>query len=112
MNGKLYCDYLEAKTKSLDGNIGEWLYKTGSFTSFNPVAISKKKSGDTLRRLADDGGIPDRLRTDLALELTGKNIDFQAQASQLNLNVTHSEAERSNQNHAAECEIGELNKRY
>ena len=72
LNGKFYCDYLEAKTKSLDGNIGAWLYTTGSFTAVYPVA-SRKESGDTLRRFVDDVGIPDRLRTDLVLYLMGNN---------------------------------------
>ena len=63
-------------------------------------------------RFADDVGIPDCLRTDLAPELTGKNTEFQAQAKRLGIDVTHSETERSNQNHAAEREIGELKKQF
>ena len=44
----------------------------------------------------------------------GKNTEFQAQAQtrKLNVNITHSESEQSNQNHAAEREIGEMKKRY
>ena len=111
LNGQFYCDHLEAKTKSLDGNTGAWIYTTGKFTAVYPVE-SRKEAGDTLRRFADDVGIPDRLRTDLAPELIGKNTEFQAQAKRLGIALTHSEAERSNQNHAAEREIGELKKRY
>ena len=78
-NGQFYYDYLDAKTKSLDGNIGTWLYTAGSFTAVYPVA-SRKEAGDTLRRFADYVGIPDQLSTDLALELTVNNTYFQAQA--------------------------------
>ena len=70
------------------------------------------KAGDTLRRFADDVGITDQVRSDLVPELTGKNTEFQAQAKRLGIDVTHSEAERLNKNHAAEQEIGKLKKRY
>ena len=41
LNRKLYCNYLEAKTKSMDGNIGAWMYTTGSFTAVYLVASRK-----------------------------------------------------------------------
>ena len=100
-----------AKTKSFDGNTGAWLYTTGKFTVVYPCG-SRRKEGDTLRKFADDIGIPDQVRSDLAPELTGKNTEFLAQAEHLGIDVTHSEAEQSNQNHAAEQEIGDLKKRY
>ena len=111
LNGQFYCNHLVAKTRSLDGNTGAWVYTAGSFTAVYPVKI-RKGAGNTLRRFADDVGIPDRLRTDLEPELTGKNTEFQAQAKRLGIDVTHSETERSNQNHAAEREIGELKKQF
>ena len=64
LNGQIYCNYLDANTKSLDGSIGACIYTTGSFTSVYPVA-SRKEAGDTLRRFADDVKITDLLRTDL-----------------------------------------------
>ena len=70
------------------------------------------KAGDTLRRFADDVGITDQVRSNLVPELTGKNTEFQAQAKRLGMNATHSEAEESNKNCAAEREIGKLKKRY
>ena len=42
LNGQFYCHYLEAKTKSLDGNIGAWLYTTNTFTAVYPVASRKE----------------------------------------------------------------------
>ena len=70
------------------------------------------KAGDTLRRFADDVGITDQVRSNLVPELTGKNTEFQAQVKRLGIDVNHSEAERLNQNHAAEQEIGKLKKIY
>ena len=72
LNGKFYYNYLKAKTKSLDGNIGAWMYVTGSFTEVYRVA-NRKEAGDTLRRFTDDAGIPYWLRTELASYLTGNN---------------------------------------
>ena len=111
LNGQFYCDHLVAKSKSLDGNTGAWLYTTGKFTVVYPCG-SRREAGDTLRRFADDVGIQDQVISNMAPELTGKNTELQDQAKRLGIDVTHSEAERSNQNHAAEQEIGELKKRY
>ena len=66
LNVQFYCDDLEANTKSLDGNIGTWLYTTGSFIAVYLV-VSRKEAGDTWRRFADDVGIPNRLMNDLTL---------------------------------------------
>ena len=111
LNGQFYCDHLVAKTKSLDGNTRAWLYTTGKFTVVYPCG-SIREAGDTLRRFADNVGIPYQVRSDLSTELTGKNTEFQAQSKHLGIDVTHSEAEQSNQNHAAEREISELKKKY
>ena len=92
MNGQFYCDHLVAKTKSLDGNTGDWLYTMGKFRVVYPCG-SIRKAVDTLRRFVDGVGIPDQVKSDLDPELTGKNTEFQAQAKRLGTDVTHSEAE-------------------
>ena len=74
LNRKFYCDHLVAKTKSLDINTGAWLYTTGEFTVVYPCG-SRREAGDTPRRFADDVGIPDQVRRNLAPELTGKNTE-------------------------------------
>jgi hypothetical protein len=65
-----------------------------------------------LRQFSDDVGIPDQLRADLATELTGRNTEFQRQTRLLKIRLSFSEKGRSNQNFAAEREIGELKKRW
>ena len=111
LNAQFYTDHLVAQTKSLDGNTGAWIYTTGKFTTVYPCA-KRSEVGDTLRMFADDVRIPDRLRSDLAPEITGKNTEFQAQVKRLRIDMTYTEKERSNQNHAAEQEIGHLKKRF
>ena len=111
LNAQFYTDHLPAKTKSLDANTGAWVYTTGKFTAEYPC-VKRDEAGDTLRRFSDDVGIPDRLRSDLASEITGKHTEFQAQVKRLRIDLTHSEKERSNQNHAAEGEIGHLKRRF
>ena len=111
LNAQFYTDHLLAKTKSLDGNTGAWVYTTGKFTAVYPCE-KRSEVGDTLRRFADDVGIPDRLKSDLAPEITGKHTEFQAQVKRLRIDMTYSEVERSNQNHAAEGEIGHLKRRF
>ena len=64
LNEQFYCDHLVAKTKSLDGNTGAWLYTTGKFTGVYPCR-SRPEAGDTLRRFAEDVGIPDQVRSEL-----------------------------------------------
>ena len=100
LNEQFYCDHLVAKTKSLAGNTRAWLHTTVNFTVVYPCE-SRREAGDTLRRFADDVGLTDQVRSDLTPELTGKNTDFQDQAKRLEIDVTHSKAERSNQKHVA-----------
>ncbi len=111
LNAQFYTDHLVAKTKSLDGNTGAWVYTTGKFTAVYPCAL-QSEAGDTLKKFADDHGIPDRLRADLAPEITGKHKEFQAQVKRQKINLTFSEKGRSNQNYAAEAEIGHLKRRF
>ena len=111
LNAQFYADHLVARTKLLDRNTGAWVYTTGKFTAFYPVA-KRLEAGDKLRRFADNVGIPDRLRTDQAQEIMGKNTEFQSQAKRLHIDITHTKSERSNQNHGADTELGELQKSF
>ena len=88
-----------------------WIYTTVNFTVAYPC---KKRSEvrDTLRHFSNDSGIPDRLRSDMTLEITGKHMEFQAQVKCFRIDLTHSEVERPNHNHAAEGDIGHMKKRF
>ena len=65
-----------------------------------------------LRQFADDVGIFYRLRSDLAPEITVKHTEFQAQVNRLRIDLTHSKVKRYNHNHAAEGDIGYINKLF
>ena len=60
----------------------------------------------------DDVDIPYILKSDLAPEITVKHTEFQAQVKLLGIDLIRSEVELSNQNIAAEGEIGHLKKRF
>ena len=107
LNAQFYADHLVARTKFLYGSTGAWVYTTGKFTAAYPVA-NRLEAGDTLRRCKDNVGIPDRLRTDQAPEIIGKNTEFQAQSRMLHIDLTYTEPERWNQNNGAEKELGDL----
>ena len=111
LNAQFYADHLVARTKFLYGSTGTWVYTIVKFTAVYPVA-NRLEAGDTLRRYKENFGIPDRLRTDQAPEIMGKNTEFQPQAKRLHIDLTHTELERSNQNHGAEIEIGEFQKSF
>ena len=109
INAQFYTDKLLDKSNSLKGNTGARIYTTGKFTVKYPCT-NNSEVGDTLRRFANDVGIPDRLRSDLALEILGKNMVVQAQVKRLRIYLTHLEVELSNQNQAAEGDIGHMKK--
>ena len=77
LNDKFYTDHLLSKNKYLEGNTGAWIYMTGNLRVSYPC---KKRSevGDTLQQFSERFRIPDRLRSDLALDITGKHTEFQA----------------------------------
>ena len=74
--------------------------------------VSKSKVGVTLSEFADDVGIPDSLLTDGAPEVVGPKTEFMKDVYRLKVRLERSEVGRSNQNYAAEREIGELKKRW
>ena len=111
LNGDWYSDTLFSKVKSIQGNTCAQVYTNGCFTSVYPMA-SKSRIGQSLTDFSDDIGIPDTLTTDGAPEAVGPNSDFVKEANRLKVRLRRSEAGRSNQNFAAEREIGELKKRW
>ena len=88
LNAQIYTDKILAKTKSLEGNTGSWIYTTRKLTVLYPC-IKRLEVGDTLRWFVDDVGIPDILRSDMAPETTGKHTEFQAQLKHLRIELTH-----------------------
>ncbi len=111
LNGDWFTDTLFSKVVSLQGNTCAQVFTNGSFTTVHPLS-SKAKVAQALTEFADDVGIPDTLLSDGATEVTGKHTDFMKEVNRLKIRLRRSEAGRSNQNYAAEREIGELKKRW
>ena len=111
LNAQFYTDHLLSKTKSLKGKIGAWIYTTKCFTVAYPCT-KRSEVGDALRQFADNVGILEILKSDLAPEITEKYTEFKAQVNRLFIDLAHSVIGRSNQNHAAEGDIGHLKKSF
>ena len=111
LNGDWYTDTLFSKVKSLQGNTCAQVYTNGCFTTVHPMT-SKSRVGDTLTEFSDDTGIPDTLTSDGAPEMVGPKTDFMKEVNRLKIRLKRAEVGRSNQNYAAEREIGELKKSW
>ena len=88
LNAQFYTDHLQTKTKSLEGNVGSWIYTTKNFTVAYPCK-NRSELGYTLERFADDVVIPDVFKSDLAPEIIGKHTEFQAQIKRLHIDLAH-----------------------
>ena len=106
LNGDWFSDTLFSKMQSIKGNKCAQVYTNGSFTWVHPM-VSKSQIGQSLTHFSDDIGIPDTLYTNGALEATGPRTDFANEVNRLKIRLSRTEPGRSNQNFAAEREIGE-----
>ena len=111
LNGDWFTDTLFSKVVSLKGNVCAQIYTNGNFTSVHPMT-SKSRVGVTLTEFTDDIGIPDTLTSDGAMEMVGAKTEFMREVNRLKIRLKRAEMGRSNQNFAAEREIGELKKRW
>ena len=111
LNGDWFTDTLFSKVTSIQGNTCAQVYTNGSFITVHPLD-SKAKIAQSLTEFTDDVGIPDTLLSDGAPEVVGSKTDFMKEVNRLKIRLKRSEAGRSNQNYAAECEIGVLKKRW
>ena len=76
LNDRFSMDHMLAKTVSLNGNKGAFVYTNGKFTKVYPVS-TQAKVAETLTDFSDDVGIPSDLRVDLAPEMEGRHTAFQ-----------------------------------
>ena len=111
LNGNWFTDTLFSKVISLQGNTCAQVFTNGNFTTVHPLD-SKAKVAQALTEVSDDVRIPDTLLSDGAVEVTGRRTDFMKEVNRLKIRLKRSESGRSNQNYAAEREIGELKKRW
>ena len=109
--GTWFCDTLQAKTQSIQGNKYANLFTNGKFTAIYPVA-KKDDAHESLKTFIDEHGVPDVLISDLGGEFEGKKTLFQRYVRRYRIRHFMSEKGRKNQNHAAEREIGVLTRRW
>jgi predicted GIY-YIG superfamily endonuclease len=106
-----YAKTLLSKVKSKLGNTCANIYTQGNFTRV-VLMTSRKDAGKSLIEFTDDVGIPERLITDGATDITGRYTEFVKEARQMQIMLHTTEQGRKNQNHAAEREIGFLVKQW
>ena len=111
LNGDWFTNTLFSKVISIQGNTCAQVFTNGNFTTVHPL-VSKGKVAQALTEFADDVGIPDMLLSDGAPEMVGPKTEFMKEIYRLKISLKRSEVGRSNQNYAAEREIGELKKRW
>ena len=102
---------LFSKIILIQGNNCAQVFTNGNFTTVHPL-VSKGKVAQALTEFADDVGIPDTLLSDGAPGMVGPKTEFMKEVNRLKIRLKRSEVGRSNQNYAAEREIGELKKRW
>ena len=110
LKGDWFTDTLFSKVISIQGNTCAQVFTNGNFTKVRPLN-SKAKVAQALTKFADYVGIPDMLLSDGAAEVTGQHTDFMKEVNRLKIKLKRSEVGQSNQNYAADWEIGELKKR-
>ena len=71
---------------------------------------ARSDAGQSLVYFTDDVGITERLVTDGAGDFTGKGNQFVKEAHRMRIKLHTSKHGKKNQNHAAEREIGFLEK--
>ncbi len=101
LQGEWFTDTVFGTVKSKDG---------AYFATFYPMD-SKSKAGDSLRVFCKEFGVPELLRHDGAMEMRGKNSEFQKQVRKHNISTHVAEAELHNQS-PAEGVVREVRKKW
>ena len=112
LNGDWFTDTLFSKVISIQGNnCAQEVFTNDNFTTVHP-SVSKGKVAQALTEFADDVGMHDTLLSDGAPEMVGPKTEFMKEVNRLKIRLKRSEVGRSNQNYAAEKEIGELKRQW
>ena len=111
LQGEWFTDTVFGTVKWKDGNNCGQIFANGAyFATFYPMD-SKSKAGDSLRVFCKEFGVPELLRHDGAMEMRGKNSEFQKQVRKHNISTHVAEAELHNQS-PAEGVVREVRKKW
>ena len=93
------------------GNTVANVYTQGKFVKVYSITAGRE-SGQSPIDFTDNVGVPEELLTDGAGDFTGKITEFVKHDRQMYMQLHNSEQGRNNHNHAAEREIGLLEKHW
>ena len=86
---------MQAKTKSITQCTGAFVYTNGTFTEVYPKETHAQiPTNQTLNDFCNDVGVPEKLKSDRAPELSGRNSAFLANAKNRGISLTFAEPER------------------
>ena len=113
LRSQWYVDWMPAKTKSITGCTGAFVYTNGKFTEVYPKTDHGGASpSDSLNEFCQDVSIPGKLKSDLAKEFVGPKSEFNKLARRRQIDLTYAEAKRTNEVFAVDIEIREMKKRW
>jgi hypothetical protein len=97
----------------MSGNTCANVFTNGKVTKVYPLpSTSSTNLTNSLQDFADNVGIPSLIHSDLVAAVEGRRTDFPKLVGHLRTKMKYTESGRLNQNHAAEREIGEFEKRW
>ena len=100
---------MPAWTKSITQSTGAFVYTNGELTEVYPPEFhGQVPANATLNDFCNDFGTPEKLKSDRAPELCGRNSVFLKNAKDKGIDLSYAEPERKNQLWKVDLEIREL----
>ena len=98
LRGKWYVDWMPSATKSITQCKGAFVYSNGTYPEVYPKEDNKMGSAaETLQSFCHDVGVPERLKSDRAPELCGRQSEFAKLAKRKRIDLSYAEPERATQ---------------
>jgi hypothetical protein len=110
LRGHYYCDTMDGRHKSLDGNKYTQVFASKDFFAVAYPMESKSGAEDALRQFVHDFGRPERLTSDGSREQIGKKTEFVRNVRKYSIDHRVTEPDRPNHNFA-EGVIREIRKK-
>ncbi|KAI2511702.1 Reverse transcriptase (RNA-dependent DNA polymerase) [Fragilaria crotonensis] len=111
LRGHYYCDTMDGRHKSLDGNKYAQIFASKDFFAVAYPMESKSGAGEALRQFVHDFGRPERLTSDGSREQSGKKTEFVRNVRKYSIDHRVTEPDRPNHNFA-EGVIREIRKKW
>ena len=113
LRGKWYVDWMPSATKSITQCKGAFVYSNGTYPEMYPKEDNKMGSAkETLQSFCHDVGVPEKLKSDRAPELCGRQSEYAKFAKSKGIDLSYAEPERATQIYQVDIAIRELKKRW